>query len=492
MNMKKMLRRVRWFAVFIICVAIGLWLFTQGNPSQGRPSGAAAAESSAALPQLDLSDAELPNVVFITIDTLRADHLSSYGYHLRTSPVIDQLAAEGVRFTNANTVVPRTGPSHISMFTSRYPQEHGARLNGFAVPQDAKWLFVPQILQRFGYTNAGFVSAWVLADSVVQLDRWFDHWDQTMNRSYQFVNSMRWAEDVTPAAIEWLEEQRKSPFFLWVHYFDPHSPYELREGFEVTERIGEEPPIFKTYDDEMRSRVRNYDAEVRYTDHWVGELLKSVDELGLRDNTLVVLLSDHGESLGEHGYQGHGRALYENIVRVPLIFRWPGKIPEGKVIEHEVTLLDLAPTLIDLTVRPYAKEPIPDTFRGKSLAPAWNGEPWEPGETIRYITWAGQRWVMPSWISRLWLHNMDEPLRVGYARDGRKVVWEPREEEVEVTDLKTDPDELRSAEYSRDSAVYERETAAMEHWHDITNKTQGESKMSESDREALKSLGYLQ
>jgi arylsulfatase A-like enzyme len=250
--------------------------------------------------------------------------------------------------------------------------------------------------------------------------------------------------------------------------------------------------VFETYSDEILATMRNYDAEVRYTDHWVGELLKAVDDLGLRENTLVVLLSDHGESLGEHDYQGHGRALYENIVRIPLIFRLPGKIPAGKVIEEDVTLLDLAPTLIDLTVRPHAKDKIPDTFRGTSLAPAWTGETWQPSETIRYITWAGQRWVMPTWISKLWLHDMDQPLRVGYMRGSRKVVWEPRERQIEVTDLSADPHELRSTEESSDSAVYERESASMEHWHDITNKTQGESQMTEDDRKALKSLGYLQ
>ncbi len=286
--------------------------------------------------------------------------------------------------------------------------------------------------------------------------------------------------------------EAQEPFFLWVHYFDPHSPYEYRKEYEATERIGEEPDFYKGYSTAMRERIRNYDSEVRYSDHYLGELLKAIDDLGLRDNTLVVVLADHGESLGEHGYEGHGRALYENIVRVPLIFRYPGHIPAGKVIEHPVSLLDLAPTLIDLTVAAHSNHRIPNTFRGKSLAPSWNGGDWEPSETIRYITWAGQRWVMPSWLSKLWLGNLDFPLQVGYARNARKVLWETDEKQLDVTDLTKDPHELSSQVFDPDSATYERETAALKRWHDITNKSRGETRMDDRDREALKSLGYIQ
>ena len=153
----------------------------------------------------DAAPPRLPNVLFITIDTLRADHLSCYGYHLKTSPNIDRLAEQGVRYEHAYTVTSRTGPSHYSMFTSRYPQEHGAKLNGFAVAENTKFLFLPQILRRFGYKAGAFVSAWPLTAHLTQLDRWFDTYDEELNRTYQYINSSRWAEDVTPKAISWLE-----------------------------------------------------------------------------------------------------------------------------------------------------------------------------------------------------------------------------------------------------------------------------------------------
>ena len=126
-----------------------------------------------------------PNILLITVDTLRADHLSSYGYPLRTSPTIDRLAEEGTRFSSAYSPIPLTGPSHISLFTSRFPQEHGARVNGYAVGKDSKWLFLPQILKKFGYTNAAFISAWPLNSRLTHLGKWFDTYDENLTRSYQ-------------------------------------------------------------------------------------------------------------------------------------------------------------------------------------------------------------------------------------------------------------------------------------------------------------------
>ena len=433
-----------------------------------------------------------PNILFITIDTLRADKLSSYGYHLKTSPNIDQLAAEGVRFADAYTVVPRTGPSHASMFTSRYPQEHGAKLNGFSVPQDTKWLFLPQILRKFGYRNGAFVSAWVLTGHITKFDRFFDTWDEQLNRTYQFVNSMRHAEDVTPKAIDWLKQNTHQPFFLWVHYFDPHSPYDFRPEFSNFEQIGEPDPIVNTWDAGMRDRMAKYDSEVGYTDHHVGKLLKTVDDLGLRENALVVLLSDHGESLGEHDFVGHGEGLYQNILHIPLVMRLPGVIPAGKVVKGKVSTLDLAPTIVELAIKRNTAEPVLNTFRGESFAASWEGGAWKAREVVRYITWAGQKWVMPKWIAKLWLPSLNSPLRYGYTEGDEKVVWTPGKDEVSVVDIEQDPHELRPDIIEEGEARYKTETAALKRWLEITEGEKGENRMNQRDREVLKSLGYLQ
>jgi choline-sulfatase len=167
-----------------------------------------------------------PNVLLITVDTLRADHLSSYGYHLKTSPYIDKLAQEGARFDRVYTAIPLTGPAHLSLFTSRYPQEHGARRNGVAMASEGAPIAFPQLLRATGYRNAAFISAWPLTARLTGLDAWFDHYDENLTRKYQLFNSSRWAEDVTPPAIDWMKRNGAAhePFFLWVHYFDPHSP----------------------------------------------------------------------------------------------------------------------------------------------------------------------------------------------------------------------------------------------------------------------------
>jgi arylsulfatase A-like enzyme len=170
---------------------------------------------------------QLPNVLLLTIDTLRADHLSCYGYQRLTSPYIDGLAQEGTRFSRAYTVIPLTGPAHLSLFIGRYPQENGVRRNGVAIPDDRKLVMLPQIFRGHGYQTAAFVSAWPLTGRLTHLDRYFGHFDEELGRTYQLFNSSRYAEDVTPRAVEWLKKhsQKKKPFFLWVHYFDPHSPY---------------------------------------------------------------------------------------------------------------------------------------------------------------------------------------------------------------------------------------------------------------------------
>lgn len=215
---------------------------------------------------------------------------------------MDAVAAEGVRFERAYSPIPLTGPSHISLFSSRYPQEHGVRINGVPIPKDSKWLYLPQILQRFGYYNAAFVSAWPLTSHLTGVSHWFQVYDEEMNRRYQFLSSSRFAEDVTPRAVSWLKNQRVEPFFLWVHYFDPHAPYHLRKDFANPEANEKGAAIHNGASAKMKKRIRNYDSEIGYVDYHLGLLLRALDKTGLRDSTLLILTSDHGESLGEHDY----------------------------------------------------------------------------------------------------------------------------------------------------------------------------------------------
>ncbi|MCY4593827.1 MAG: sulfatase [Bryobacterales bacterium] len=440
------------------------------------------------------ADKQRPHVVLITVDTLRADHLSSYGYHLKTSPVMDQLAEDGVRFDRAYSAIPMTGPSHFSMFTGRYPQEHGARINGVSLPGNSKWLTVPQVLRRFGYTSGAFVSAWPLVGRLTRLDRHFDHYyDEEMERSYQLVHSMRWAEDVTGPALRWLDEhQDEQSLFLWVHYFDPHEPYNLRKEFADPEQIREPHPESLPKNEEIANRVRKYDSEIGYADRHIGRLLDRIDKLGMRDNTLVVLLSDHGEGLGEQGFVGHGRWLYESTVHVPWIMRLPGTIDPGTVIDRNVSIMDLAPTLLDLAVPEFREESeLTITFAGRSQVAAITQDAEAQSRQVRFVSFDGKKGFLPKWVSWIWTPNSGLPFRIGKLDGNMKVIWTPGEERFEVFDLAQDPFEVKTQFLVANDRRYKFEEAAFERWFEATDLAESESRLTKRDTEILKSLGYI-
>jgi choline-sulfatase len=378
------------------------------------------------------------------------------------------------------------------LFTSRYPQEHGARINGVAIPENSKWLALPQILRRFGYHNAAFVSAWTLNSRLTRLNRWFDLYDENLTRTYQVFNSSRYAEDVTPRALRWMQENDAKPFFLWVHYFDPHSPYHLREEFASPERSGHPEKPAPPMNNQMRQRIRQYDSEIGYCDHHIGRLLDHLDKSGQGDNTIVVLTSDHGESLGEHGYVGHGRHLYDDIVRVPLIVRYPGKMPAGKVIHENVSLLDVTPTLLDMALSEDERRGQPFSFAGRTLVPAMAGGERIPARPMRYVAFAGKKGSAPRWLSWIWVQKAELPLRVGLTEGPRKLIWSPGEGSLSMYDILSDPLELKPQVVGTGDAAYKRETAQLGRWFESTDLEESDAKLSERDTEVLRSLGYIQ
>lgn len=435
-----------------------------------------------------------PHVVLITVDTLRADHLSSYGYHLKTSPHMDELAQDGVRFDRAYTAIPMTGPAHFSMFTGRYPQEHGARINGVSLPDGSKWLTIPQVLRRFGYTSGAFVSAWPLIGRLTRLDRDFDTYDEELSRSYQVFHSMRWAEDVTRPALRWLDDHKdETNLFLWVHYFDPHEPYNLRKEFADPEQVGEPHPETPEYTTQVDERIRRYDSEIGYADKHIGMLLRRLDRLGLRENTLVVLVSDHGEGLGEQGFVGHGRWLYESTTRVPWIMRLPGRIQPGTVIEQNVSLLDLAPTILDLAVPEFREETqISISYAGRSqVAAISSGDKPQSTRPIRFVSFEGKKGFIPSWISWVWRPNSGLPFRIGKLDGSAKMIWTPANQRFEFYDLSSDPFELHSEILSSSDRRYKFESSAFERWFESTDLAESESRLTKRDAEILETLGYI-
>ena len=297
------------------------------------------------------------NVLLITLDTLRADHLSCYGSKKVSTPNIDALAARGVRFAQAVAQVPLTTPSHASILTGAYPQIHKLRDNGGFV-LDGSIPTLATITKEARFDTAAFVGAAVL-NRHFGLHRGFDHYGDNLNEKRDakllpgVVAELR-GDAVTRRALDWLDQRAKpgqSPaparnFFLWTHYYDPHFPYDPPEPFG------------------SRFQKDKYSGEIAYVDLQVGELLKGLAARGLAEHTLVVLMADHGESLGDHGEFTHGVFLYDSTMHIPLIAAGPG-VPAAKVIAQQVRSIDVMPTIVEyLGLSPGSQA------QGTSLLPA--------------------------------------------------------------------------------------------------------------------------
>ena len=314
-----------------------------------------------------------------------------------------------------------------------------------------------------------------------------------MERSYQLVHSMRWAEDVTGPALRWLDEHKdQQNLFLWVHYFDPHEPYNLREEFADPEQIRDPAPATAGYSEEIKSRILRYDSEIGYADSHIKRLLDRIDQLGMRDNTLVALLSDHGEGLGEHGFVGHGRWLFESTVRVPWIMRLPGTIKPGSVVAESVSLLDLAPTLLDLAVPEFRNETqVSISYAGRSQVTAIAKQSPPESRQIRFVSFEGKKGFIPKWISWTWKPNSGLPFRIGKLEGSMKAVWTPDEKRFDLFDLSQDPRELSPETLTGADRRYSFERAAFQRWFDTTNLAESESRLTERDAKILESLGYI-
>ena len=317
------------------------------------------------------------NVLLITIDTLRVDHISSYDYDRETSPSLDRIAREGVLFRNAIVQRGGTWPSLTSILTSMHPRTHGVRNNGELLAAS-----IPTIAERL--QGRGFATAAMITNMGSAPHRGFA-------TKGVFTKSKDEDHDVqaTQAARRWLEKPRAERFFLWVHLIGPHDPYVPRRdffrGFDTgyTGRLdGRRPTLDRIFrkrreltQAELAHIVSLYDAEIAQVDARIGEIVESVDRLGLASSTLVIVTSDHGEELYDHNhYFFHSSSIYDSLLRVPLIMRLPGTLPEGAVVDAVVQSIDIAPTIFDLLGLPPA-----DGFEGTSLvgrmrAPTGGGE----------------------------------------------------------------------------------------------------------------------
>jgi arylsulfatase A-like enzyme/cytochrome c-type biogenesis protein CcmH/NrfG len=300
--------------------------------------------------------AEAPNIVFITLDTTRADRMGFLGSKRGLTPNLDIVARQGVVFERAYSQAPLTPVSHATIFTGTYPQFHTVTDFGHALPTLLP--FVPEILQKSGYRTAAFIGSLILdpkASMAPGFDRGFEYFDagfrpkHSLNESrYQTVE--RRGGDVVRHATAWIDKNGKAPFFVWVHLYDPHAPYDPPAPFDT--------------------RFKNlYDGEIAYADASLGRLFAHLKERGLYEHSLIVMMSDHGESLGAHGEAMHGIFLYDETIHVPLLFKLPGQLLAGRRVASRVRLVDVAPTLLNML-----NLPLPPTFQGESLVPLMKGE----------------------------------------------------------------------------------------------------------------------
>ncbi len=290
----------------LLVVIVAVWLL--------RPAGVTAKD--------------IRRIVLISIDTCRPDYLSCYGYARRTTAHIDAVAEEGVVFRNAVTPVPLTLPGHSSMLTGTIPSYHGVHDNdGYKLGQSNVTL--AEILRQNGFVTGAIISAFVM-DSQFGLDQGFDSYNDEFEEEIENnVISQRRGGEVSRFALDWLSRHRDEKFFLFLHYYDPHSRYEPPEPFA------------------SRYRDNLYAGEIAYADYCIGQVIEKLKEFGLYDSTLIIITSDHGEMLGEHSELTHGYFIYQSAINVPLIIKLPGQT-KSREISHIVGLVDIVPTVCEL------------------------------------------------------------------------------------------------------------------------------------------------
>jgi arylsulfatase A-like enzyme/Flp pilus assembly protein TadD len=397
------------------------------------------------------------NIVLITIDTLRSDRVSSYGSQRVDTPNIDRFAEEGVLFENAASTVPFTLPAHSSILTGMYPPGHGVRENvGYTLAESFPTL--AELLSRQGWDTAGFVSAFVL-DRRWGIARGFDHYFDDFDLDAMEspnLSSVQRSGDVTIAeAVRWLDQrQQDSPFFLWLHLYDPHDPYTPPEPYK------------------SMHPNRPYDGEVAYTDSLIGEFRRALEDRDLLDTSLVILTSDHGEGLGDHGEAYHGFFLYDSTVHVALIVRPPSNALGGRTVAAAVSHVDLLPTVLEAV-----SLEIPQSVHGRSLLPLINGE----GGTEDRAVYSESLYPL--------FHYGWSPLRA-IRTDVYKLISAPR---PEVFDVRADPGEAHDLSTAQPDVLDELEGRLEELRAEIERESPGTGAAPDLDEQTLaqlQALGY--
>ncbi|MCK4547558.1 MAG: sulfatase [Candidatus Eisenbacteria sp.] len=465
------------------------------------------------------------NVLFMVVDAARADHLSCYGYARKTSPCIDEWASSGVLFQNALAQAPWTKPSTATLLTGLYPSAHGVTLPANAVPGHLHPL--PEILKEAGYRTAIFTDNYFITplfgfergvDHFMAIDRfWFrdlmlGHLLGVASRRVHFLEELLWrmavaerqllgaetcsgelgARELTEVFLEWLDERPTARFFSYIHFMEPHAPYDpppsydarfLRADLRKRPRVTHFPdysgflpfePGCRMSADSLETMVALYDGEILFVDEWIGWLIGELKRRGLYDNTLILLTADHGDEFYEHEGWGHAHSLFQELLHVPLILSCPRGVVGGRRIPHAVRHIDLLPTILEI-----CNIPAPDGIDGASLAPILSGI--EPADPPRVV--------------------MSEIYREGhFARSlvvgNEKIIFSQQglEKHLALFDLETDPGETTNLAETHNSRAQELLARLNELYAISSDKAVSGTTVTIDDgtRERLEALGYIQ
>jgi choline-sulfatase len=396
------------------------------------------------------------NLVIITLDTTRADRIGAYGAQDVETPAFDRLAADGVLFEQAVSVAPLTLPAHSSIFTGKFPPEHGVRDNGgfFLGPEQ---LTLAEVLKARGYRTGGFVAAYVLDSrwGINQgFDTYFDNFDLSKTSSASLGSIQRPGNEVVDQALPWIQNASGKPFFAWIHLYDAHSPYRPPEPFAT------------------RYATHPYNGEIAFADTQVGRVISQLQSLGLYDRTVLAIIGDHGESLGDHGESAHGFFIYNSVTQAPFLIRAPFTALRHRRVADPVRSVDVMPTVLELLAAPP-----PAGVSGVSLVPLMTNSKQELG--------------LDAYSEAMYpLHHYGwSDLRA--LRSGRyKVIDAPR---PELYDIDRDPGETTNLFGERQSLA-ERMIAQLRRLEGRFNKTNATMPGSDADpeaRERLAALGYV-
>jgi len=434
---------------------------------------------------LALRPARRPNILLVTIDTLRADHCSTYGYAKPTTPHLDRLAREGVVFEAAYAPMATTGPSHASMFTGLPPRSHGLLKNGQLLRPELRTL--AESLGALGYDTAAFVSSYVLNHSF-GFNRGFATYDDDFAHGRPSGRTMLWEDQQVPEefdrladetrarAVSWLAENGQlvprhgaAPFFLSVHLFDPHYPYDPPREHRLFSPAGDAS--------EIEVSKAAYDGEIHFADAELGKLVGALEAAGRLDDTLLIVVGDHGEGLMDHGHMYHGLMLYEEAVRVPLVIRWPKRLRPHRVREP-ISLVDLASSLLVLAGQAQSSGVAGDA----SLVPRLRGAAGDPEGPVFLERRHYEAGVVRGFSVK--------GVKLGVRKGRFKYIEAPEEGTSELYDLAADPGERTNLQPQQPQLV--RELAGLlEAWVARTPAAPAQPMLSEEATERLRSLGYV-